>query len=316
MPKSDVTAVLVVGCGYIGLPFARLANSQGCQVFATTRKRERFAALADLGTTPIRWDVTGSLAVAERILSTEAPTPENLQQTRDAYRQLRESMNDALPMVDAVVYCVGFDRSSGRTMEEVYSAGLAHTLVELKGNPKFVYASSTGVYGNCGGSWIDETSQTDPTDAGGENCLMAEGVLAAMAEQFKIDHCILRFAGIYGPGRLIGGEAMKRGEPVAGDGAAWLNLVHQQDAALALWKAMQNGEPGEIYNVADGHPVRRQEFYLKLAELLGTTPPKFAPELARRQRGNRRVNSDKAKWKLGWAPQFPSYVEGLEAIIR
>jgi nucleoside-diphosphate-sugar epimerase len=85
---------------------------------------------------------------------------------------------------------------------------------------------------------------------------------------------------------------------------------------MALWKAVLYGESGEVYNIADGHPVRRQEFYLKLAELLKAPPPKFAPERARRHRGNRRINADKARWKLGWSPQYPSYIEGLEAIVR
>jgi len=280
-----VRKVLVVGCGYIGLPLARYAQTADAMVYATTRRPERFADLHGFGFHPVQWDVLGDNA-------------------------------DPLPQVDAVVYTVGFDREAGRPMRDVYVEGLVRTLAALPGRPKVVYASSTGVYGNARGAFVDETWNPSPTDESGENCLLAELALARFGRERDVPFCILRFAGLYGLGRLIGGEALRRGEPVRGDGAAWLNLVHQEDVALALWKAIELGQPGEIYNIADGRPVRRAEFYSKLAELLDAPPPVFAPELARRQRGNRRINADKARWKLAWAPRYPSYVEGLEAIVR
>src|SRR5215207_4655480 len=106
MPESAVNSVLVVGCGYIGLPFARLAKANGCRVYATTRKRERLAALAAQGFEPVRWDVTEGAVIAEKLISTGVPTEANARQIRDAYREIRESKNDALPTVNAVIYCV------------------------------------------------------------------------------------------------------------------------------------------------------------------------------------------------------------------
>jgi nucleoside-diphosphate-sugar epimerase len=300
----DVKSVLVVGCGYIGLPFAWHAKAAGWQVFVTSRKRERLAGLKELGFTPVRWDVTGA----------------EIEQIIDAIKR-DDDIDDlptmfSLPEVDVVVYAIGYDRASGRTIDEVYVQGLITTMSALPGNPKIVYASSTGVYGDAGGALIDERALLEPTDPSGQACLNAEKMLCTIADLQGLDYCILRFAGIYGLGRLINSESLKRGEAIPADGAAWLNLVEQQDAAMALWKAVLHGESGEVYNIADGHPVRRQEFYLKLAELLNAPPPKFAPELARRQRGNRRINADKARWKLGWSPKYPSYIEGLEAIVR
>jgi len=317
MPKSDVTTVLVVGCGYIGLPFARLAKGAGYQVYATTRKRERFAELEAEGLIPVLWDVTGGdiEGLIEQIkqMADFKGTSEERENFEATIRV--PEVNHKLPLADAVIWTVGHDRSARKSIDEVYVSGLLTTLISLRGSPKFVYASSTGVYGDADGDWIHELTPPNPSDETSEACLRAEQFLGIECEIFEWSFCILRFAGIYGPGRLIGGEALKRGEPIAGDGAAWLNLVHQQDAALALWKAMHSGGAGEIYNIADGHPVPRQEFYLKLAELLGTPPPKFAPELARRQRGNRRIYAGKAREKLGWTPRLPSYVEGLEAIV-
>jgi nucleoside-diphosphate-sugar epimerase len=284
MRESAVTTVLVVGCGYIGLPFAWQAKRAGKSVRVTSRSPERMVRLKEAGFTSIPWDVTA---------------PES-----------------SLPEVDAVVYAVGFDRSSGKSVDEVYVQGLRNTLERLPGSPKFVYASSTGVYGEAGGGWVDETALVQTQDSTAEACRQAEQFLSTSNLVKDRNYCILRFAGLYGYGRLINAEPLKRGEPVPGDGAAWLNLVHQDDAAEALWKAVLNGEPGEIYNIADGHPVRRQDYYLKLAELLKAPLPTFAPELARRQRGNRRVNAEKARWKLGWSPRYPSYVEGLEAAVK
>jgi nucleoside-diphosphate-sugar epimerase len=307
----DVKSVLVVGCGYIGLPLARLAKTAGRQVFTTTRKRERFAALAEIGFTPIRWDVTEmSGELNDHIKS--ADSKNRLTRMGDLIAKSKYP----LPEVDVVVYSVGFDRSLGKPIEEVFSAGLFFTLAALPGKPKVVYASSTGVYGDARGALIDEHALPEPTDPSGQACLNAEKMLHTIADVQGLDYCILRFAGIYGAGRLLNAEPLKKGEPIPADGAAWINLIHQDDAAMALWKAVLYGESGEVYNIADGHPVRRQEFYLKLAELLKAPPPKFAPEWARRHRGNRRINADKARWKLGWSPQYPSYIEGLEAIVR
>jgi nucleoside-diphosphate-sugar epimerase len=310
-----VKSVLVVGCGYIGLPFARLARSAGCLVFATTRKRERFAELEAEGLTPIRWNVLGPDIERFAKLS---PDPAIFRDRKysEVFREYFASRNDDLPKVDAVVYAVGYDRSSGKSIEEVYVSGIVSTLLSLEGEPKVVYASSTGVYGDANGEWVDERMPVNPQDPSATACMLAEEMFQMTPRGYDKLYCILRFAGLYGPGRLVGGEAMKRGEPVAGDGEAWLNLVHQDDAAMALWRAVEHGESGEVYNVADGRPVQRKDFYSKLAELLDCPPPTFAPELARRHRGNRRIHAGKARTRLGWSPRYPSYVEGLEAIVR
>src|SRR5262249_56781506 len=88
---------------------------------------------------------------------------------------------------------------------------------------------------------------------------------------------ILRFAGIYGPGRLLGRQAVEAGEPLVGDPEKWLNLIHVEDGAAAVLAAEARGEPGAVYNVCDGRPVRRRDFYALLARLLGAPEPRFVP---------------------------------------
>src|SRR5687767_14001233 len=117
MPRSDVSTVLVVGCGYIGLPLARLAKAAGGKIFATIRKRERFAELDAEGLIPVLWDVSGT-------------DYEALIQQFSQTRELPD-VNDELPEVDAVVWAVGYDRSVRKSIEEVYVSGLLKTLTDL-----------------------------------------------------------------------------------------------------------------------------------------------------------------------------------------
>ena len=95
---------------------------------------------------------------------------------------LRPETLDRLPAADRVFYAVGFDRSAGAAMREVYVEGLQNVLDRLPGSVRrFVYASSTGVYGQAGGEWVDEESPTDPQHESGRVVLEAEGRVRAWA---------------------------------------------------------------------------------------------------------------------------------------
>jgi nucleoside-diphosphate-sugar epimerase len=142
--------------------------------------------------------------------------------------------------------------------------------------------------------------------------LEAERLLRAR----RPDAVVLRFAGIYGPDRLLRRrQQLASGEPFAGDAGKWLNLVHVEDGADAVLLAESRGVPGETYNVADGEPVTRRDFYTLLAELLGTAPPKF-DERPEPGSANRRISNRAARERLRWSPRFPSYRSGLPAAVR
>jgi len=160
---------LIVGCGYLGARVAALWRKQGEQVFATTRHGDRAAALRGLGLEPIVCDVL---------------QPESLQR---------------LPAVDTVLYCVGLDRASGANMRQVYVEGLAKVLDRLPEPGRFLHVSSTSVYGQTGGEEVDESADTQPLDESGRIVLEAERLLHARVPKAVI----LRFAGIYGPERLL-----------------------------------------------------------------------------------------------------------------
>ena len=285
MPESSALANpdpenvrLVVGCGYVGVRVAARWQAQGRRVLAITRHRSR--ELSEAGIVPILADIT------------------------------KQATLNILPAYAAVVYCVGFDRNASPSMRDVYVRGLSNVLAVLPRGGRFIYVSSTSVYGDADGDWVDETSPTDPIDESGRIVLEAEELL----RRERPGAIILRFAGIYGPGRSLRRvEALRAGEPIAADPDKWLNLIHADDGAAAVLATEQRGQAGEAYNVCDGVPVRRGEFFTRLAGLLGASPPSFTQHPSGRDRGNRRVANRRMRDELRVALEYPSYVEGLAA---
>jgi len=274
-PPADA---LIVGCGYLGRRVAARWVAAGRRVAALTRGNA--AALAALGVEPVVGDVLDP-----------------------------DSLRD-LPAAATVLYAVGMDRGQGRSMREVYVDGLAHVLGTIPPPARFIYVSSTGVYGQTDGGPIDEASPTEPTEESGKIVLDAERLL-----RVKVPGAIvLRFAGIYGPDRLLRKQPLLKGETLVGDAEKWLNLIHVEDGAAAVLAAEARGVADETYLVADDEPVRRRDFYTRLAELLGAPPARFEqrPETGA---ANRRVLNRKARERLGWVPRFSSYREGLPAAI-
>lgn len=266
---------LIIGCGYLGKRVAARWRERGLRVFATTRRREQ--ELRDAGLVPILADV------------------------------LKQDSIPPLPQVTTVVQCVGFDRGSRDSLKDVYIIGLANVLSRLPPESKLIYVSSTGVYGPADDEEVDETTTPAPTDEVGELVFQAEELLRAE----RPDAIILRFAGIYGPGRLPRERAVRRGEPLATDPDAWLNLIHVEDGAAAVLAAEENGVPGQVYNVADGQPVHRGDFFRRMAEVLGAPEPRFLPEDHESGRGHRRISNRKMVENLGVMLRFSSAEDGL-----
>lgn len=269
---------LIFGCGYLGRRVASRWIAAGRRVFALTRRNAD--ALAALGLHPIVGDVHD---------------PVGLQ---------------ALPRVGTVLYAVGMDRSAGRTMREVYVEGLGRVLDALPAPERFLHVSSTGVYGQSQGEWVDEGSPTEPGEEAGRVVLEAERLLRT-----KLPAAIvLRFAGIYGPDRLLRKQPLLNGEPLVGDPDKWLTLIHVDDGVDAVLAAEARANPGETFNVADDSPVQRRDFYRLLAERLHAPPAAFEP---RPEPGapNRRVSNRKARTELGWSPKCGSYRDGLVSLI-
>lgn len=271
---------LIVGCGYLGRRVASQWISSGKHVTALTRRNAD--TLAALGVEPITGDILDPHTLA------------------------------SLPEAATVLYAVGLDRASGRSMREVYVGGLEHVIDTLPRCERFVYVSSTSVYGQTDGSIVDEYSPTAPTEESGQIVLEAEQLLRAT----RPDAIILRFAGIYGPNRLLRRQAqLQSSDLIAGDPARWLNLIHVDDGAAAILATESLGTAGETYNIADDEPTPRHAFYAQLAKLIGAPQPCF-DDVPEPKANNRRVNNAKAKAALNWVPRFPSYREGLTAAVK
>jgi nucleoside-diphosphate-sugar epimerase len=215
-----------------------------------------------------------------------------------------------VPAAGTVLFAVGWDRSSGRGMREVYVTGLSNLLTTLPHAARFIYASSTGVYGQTGGEWVDEASATEPREESGKIVLEAERLLRDQ----RPDALVLRFAGMYGPNRLLRQKQVTAGEPLVGDADRWLNLIHIDDAATAVVQASTHGKPGETYVIADDEPVTRRDYYNLVAELLGAPAAKYEHKPEEGQ-PNRRVRNGKAKDLLSWRLRYPSFRDGLPAAV-
>jgi nucleoside-diphosphate-sugar epimerase len=199
---------------------------------------------------------------------------------------------------------------------DVYVNGLRRTLFKLPPPKKLLYISSTGVYGETGGAWVDESTPPAPIDEAGHACLEAEGVLQELAEKRGFPWTILRLAGIYGPGRMIGAQTLQAGLPIQGDPDTHINLIHVDDVVRVVVQAEQIRAVNRIYNVSDGAPVVRRDFYECAAAFLNAPAPQFDASAARRRRGDRLIRSDRMRSELGVELKFKDYREGLASCLE
>lgn len=286
---------LIFGCGYLGERVAERWKRAGHEVTVVTRSAERAEQFRRDGYAAIVADVT---------------RPESLH---------------GLPTTETVLFAVGFDRTSqtdGPTIEKVYTGGVRNVLAALPVDvARFIYISTTGVYGPASGEWVDETTPPDPQRDGGRASLAAEQVLAA--HPLGAHGLILRLAGIYGPGRIPYLDKLRAGEPIPAPVAGYLNLIHVDDAVEAVVEADRfeslNHGP-RVFCVSDGSPVERGEYYSEVARQIGAPPPRFVkPEpnspRALRAESNRRVSNDRMLAELRVTLNYPDYRAGLAAIL-
>ena len=283
-PPDPASRRLIIGTGYLGSRLLSRWLGEGQTAFATSRKPQRRQQFQSIGATAIDYDVIDG--------------------------------GQALPAADVVVYAVGFDRSLGLSQRKIAVEGIERTLDRLPPPRRFIYISSTGVYGDHQGDWVDETTPPSPIDLGGQAVLAGEEALWRKAAGMPTTFVVLRFAGIYGPGRMIGADRLRRGEAIAGRPDAWLNLVHVEDGVELIERAIKKDSLSGTCVVSDGHPVQRVDFYKEAARLLGAAEPTFDGAAASRHRGDRRIRNDRMRHELAPDLQFPDYRTGLRDCLR
>ena len=281
--------VLIVGCGYVGLPLGAELVRLGHEVMGLRRSPAAEGELKAVGIQPLLGDVTQAATLAKL--------------PRD---------------FDWVVNCVA--AGGTENYREVYLQGTRHLIDWLAPNPpkKFVYTSSTSVYGQNDGSAVKESSPTEPLAETSRILIETEKTLLAAVAERQFPAVILRVAGIYGPDR---GHWFKQflndNAQIDGDGSRWLNMIHRDDLVGCIIAALKSGRAGEIYNAADDEPVSQLHFFQWLAQAVDKPIPPSMPENpeAERKRGvtNKRVSNRKLKMELGHRFKYPTFRQGYSA---
>ena len=286
--------VLIVGCGYVGLSLGADLARQGHEVLGVRRSAGAAPELEAAGLRLVVADVTNPAELAK------LPGP-----------------------FDWVVNCASASGGGVEEYRRIYLEGNRNLMAVLTGTPlkKFVYTSSTGVYGQNDGALVKETHPTEPATEAGQVLVEAEKLLLGAQQQCGFPAVVLRVAGIYGPGRgHYLKQFLKNEARIEGRGERLLNMIHRDDVAGVIHAALRRARAGEIFNAVDDEPVTQATFLRWLAEELGKWPPPSVPEDTDvvRKRGvtNKRVSNRKLKMELGYAFKYPNFRMGFSAEVQ
>ncbi len=182
------------------------------------------------------------------------------------------------------------------------------------------YLSTTGVYGDTGGAWVDERAPLRPSGARQRRRVEAERAWLRLWSEDRLPVHVFRLAGIYGPGRsaldqVRAGTARRIDMP-----GQVFGRIHVDDVAAVLAASIARPDPGAVYNVCDDRPAPAAEVVGHACRRLGMTPPpltplaeaNLSPMAASFYRDNRRVRNDRIKRDLGVILRHPDFVSGLD----
>ncbi len=190
---------------------------------------------------------------------------------------------------------------------------------------RIVYISTSGVYGDCDGRWIDEDEPLQPQSERALRRVDAEQALQQWSAAGGGETVILRVPGIYGPGRLPR-ERLQRGMPVLrAELSPYSNRIHADDLAVAALHAAARGGAGRAYNVADGNPTTMADYFSRCAEVLGLPLPAavdldearrlFTPAMWSFMEESKRLDTRRLRDELGFVPQYPDLARGLPSCL-
>ena len=277
--------VLIAGCGYVGTALGPRLASEGHVVWGLRRRPD-------------------ALPSSIRPFVADLTVPETLQ---------------ALPPgLDVVFYTAAADAPDDEAYRAAYVEGLHNLLRALdhqrQALRRVFFTSSTGVYAQASGAWVDETSPTEPAEFSGIRVLEGERLLI----ENPFPATVLRLGGIYGPGRTRLIERVRQGLAVCQDGPPlYTNRIHRDDCAGALRHLMTLAEPASLYLGVDHEPAEQCEVLQWLAARLGVSPPGVEPPSGsevRRHQSNKRCSNAKLV-ASGYVFRYSSFRDGYMALL-
>jgi len=280
-----VTAVLIIGCGDIGRRVARLHRARGDRVIGVVRSDTSARLLVHEGIEPLVLDL--------------------------------DHIASALPAAD-LVYHFAPPQPDGTT-----DARTRALLDQLPPAPRLVYISTSGVYGDRDGAWVDETTPPRPQTDRARRRLDAEQQLLAYGGRAGSAVMILRVGGIYGPGRLPV-DRLDQVTVICPEEAPYTNRIHADDLAMMCMLVSDKGTAGNVYNVADDSPSTMTDYFYQVADAIGKPRPPcvtmedarrtFTPAMLSYLSESRRMTTAKIK-SLGARLRYPDLRSGLAACL-
>lgn len=286
--------VFIVGCGDVGRRVALAERSNGAQVTALVRSATSAAELEVLGLQTIRADLDRA-----------------------------ETLVD-LPTSSVLIYYFAPPPATGDR-----DLRLSHFLdaISIHALPiRVVLISTSGVYGDCQGAWVNEDRPPHPNSDRGRRRLDAEQQLQDWAKRTGVAVVTLRVPGIYGPGRLPE-KRLRAREPVLREAESpWSNRVHIFDLVNACIAAGARGRPGAVYNISDGQPSSMTDYFNQVADALGLErPPQISLAQARSDLSagmqsylaeSKRLDNRRMREELGVLPRYSDLASGLAACLQ
>jgi nucleoside-diphosphate-sugar epimerase len=278
MPNS----VLIAGCGFVGLPLARDFASSGWETYAITASETSTAKLHGELFRTYALDIRDEMSIR----------------------------NLARRDYDVVIHCASSGRGGAADYEAVFLFGARNLMANLQWG-RFIFTSSTSVYSQTDGSWVDEMSPANPLRETGQFLRKTEDLVLGTGG------AVARLAGLYGPGRCVPLQKLLDGKAIIeGNGERVMNLLHQLDAAGTLRFLAETQATG-LFNAVDNQPVLELDWFRHVCNQLNKPIPSFGPRDLNRKRGwtSKRVSNRKLR-SLGWNPLYPTFREGLATIQR
>ena len=335
--------VLIVGCGDVGMRCVPLLLPHA-HVFALTSHAGRCAELRAAGVSPLVGDLDERRSLKR--LAGLAPTVLHLappQKTGDDDRRTRAllatlSMRRDFALARATRYAtsapIGRMRraraswaTAGTAAEpaNIVPDGLRRTAAS-RAPVRLVYASTTGVYGDCGGAWIDETRSVEPANARAKRRVSAERQLRRATARGSIAASIARIPGIYAGNRLPLARLEKRTPALVATDDVYTNHIHADDLAAILVRLATHGRPARVIHASDDSSLKMGEYFDLVADAFGLArPPRITREQAEAQieptllsfmRESRRLVNRRLKEELGVRLRYPSVEDFLRQAGR